>query len=119
MREGVVGTAQGLLRDCLDCLGCSGELGKGEGEPRVISAWVEAASLLTDLRTKKKKVVFNYQQSVCPFPLSEEDLVIRGWEAEVLDLCRFDHNIQSKRGSGLALAIGATQQITMRGAQRS
>jgi hypothetical protein len=27
--------------------------------------------------------------------------------AEVLDLCRFDHNIQSKRGFGLALAIGA------------
>ena len=28
MPEWVVGTAQGLLRDCLGCSGCSGELGE-------------------------------------------------------------------------------------------
>jgi hypothetical protein len=39
---------------CLSCLGYSGCSGE-PGEPRVISAWVEAASLLTDLGTKKKK----------------------------------------------------------------
>ena len=49
-----------LLRDRSGwCSGGSGE----PGEPRVISAWVEAASLLTDLGTKKKEVVFNYQHN--------------------------------------------------------
>ena len=38
--------------------------GWGEVEPSVISAWVEADSLLTDLRRKKKKFVFNYQNYI-------------------------------------------------------
>jgi hypothetical protein len=46
-----VSTAQVLLRGSSGYSGCSGEL----GEPRVISAWVEAASLLTDFGTKQKK----------------------------------------------------------------
>jgi hypothetical protein len=53
----------GVLMDCSGCSDSSGEL----AEPRVSRGRlapeynrVEAASLLTDLGTKKKKVVFSY-----------------------------------------------------------
>jgi hypothetical protein len=42
-----------------------------------------------------------------PFPAFGGGFGDQRLGAEVLDLCRFDHNIQNKRGLGLALAIGA------------
>ena len=52
--SGCSGAARGLL--VRDCSGCAGEL----AEPKVISAWARAASLLTEYGTNIEGSEFNY-----------------------------------------------------------